>query len=161
MIIDIDPKGLTETQVQSAIDAWLNQRQIDAWNRDRDRSNRDAIAETRRLQGQRLRLVNAIKRGGVSVESQSESWRTAQVRVPSKPNDDGWYAVGLSPMRYTNNQTQEQRDGALVALIAKLQENKEIELKIETRLETAWWREDRAKELNTYYLMRQTVKAGE
>lgn len=131
----IDYKGLTEDQVQYAIEKYIRDRASIAWKQKYESERQDNIAKLRKAQGARLRLVNAIKRGNVSVQTQSR-YSTGQVYVPSHPTD-GWYLLALTPARYNPRMTDEQKaeyDKRLSYLLQRLQNNSEIDFVMETTL---------------------------
>ena len=154
--LNIDPKGLTEADVQRAIDRFISENESRALRYKWEAERRERLANKRVAQGHRLRMVNAIKRGGVSVRTQ-ESWSGGQVEVSRRGNDSGWYELYLYPRSFgrygtSTPEQQEQYDQALAYLIKRLQNNAEIEFVIETKLEDApYYAEDKTPQEKTYY----------
>jgi hypothetical protein len=160
--MNIDTKGLNDLEIQRAIDRYISFQQQASWQAQFYAKRKADLAQKRVEQGKRLRLVNAIKRGKVSVRTE-ESWRGREVEVPRKPNAEGWYILELHPQAWRSvgsnldDQTNEYNLG-LARLAQKLQDNPEIEFVIETKVEAVpSWYEDQTPRVNTYYKARLVV----
>jgi hypothetical protein len=151
--LNIDPKGLTEADVQRAIDSYITNRNAVAWRQRYEAEQRLRVKKNRIKQGHRLRLVNAIKRCGLTVRTQDSYYGT--VEVSRNTTDDGWYNLTLSVGRHLRRDTPEQEaeyQRVLNNIISKLQNSLEIELSIDTMLEPApYYEEDKTPRLVTKY----------
>jgi hypothetical protein len=155
--LDVDLKGLTEADVQRAIDSYISNKNAVAWRQKHEAEQRLRVKAQRVQQGLRLRVVNAIKRCGVSVATQ-DSWSSGVVSVSSNPNAEGWYNISITIDRYNKRDTPEkeaQYNERLVNIITKLQRSGEIDFTIETVLETPpSYYPDQTKKLVTKYKAR-------
>jgi hypothetical protein len=116
-IIDtVDFKGLSAFEVQRAIDTYLKERELASlrasW-RAREEAQKQA---TRERVAKRAKVANAVKRAGVPVRTESDSWRSNKADITRTPDSDGWFIVSLP------------RDTRLVYL-SRLQDSPELELK--------------------------------
>jgi predicted transposase YbfD/YdcC len=119
----VDFKGLSAFEVQRAIDTYLlNQRvQVERWQQrqreqERQQANRERLAK-------RAKVCNALKRTGIAVRTQQDSWRTSSTEVSSHPNDEGFYTL-----TFTHNQTYADH---VLRLKAKIQNAIELTHKVE------------------------------
>jgi hypothetical protein len=154
--INIDPKGLTEADVQRAIDSYISNRNAITWRQNYEAEKRIRIKAQRVSQGLRLRVVNAIKRGGLSVRTQDSYFGTVEV---SRGSDaDGWYDLSLSVGRHLRRDTPEQEteyQRVLAVIITKLQRIADLDFTVETVVEPApSWDDDQSPRLVTKYKAR-------
>lgn len=154
--LNIDPKGLTEADVQRAIDSYISSREAISWRQKYEAEQRLRVKAKRVQQGLRLRVVNAIKRGGLTVRTQDSYYGT--VDVSRSADAEGWYDLSLSVGRYLRRETPEQEaeyQRSLANIITKLQNNNEIDFSMETVLEVPpSYYEDRQPRLVTKYKAR-------
>lgn len=154
--LDVDLKGLTEADVQRAIDSYIINKNAVAWRQKHEAEQRLRVKQKRVQQGLRLRVVNAVKRCGLSVVTQ-DSWRSGQVNVPTYPDNEGWYNLNLIPDHYNRRDTPEkeaQYNERLVRIITNLQRSNDLDFTIETTLETPTYGDDKTPRLVTKYKAR-------
>jgi hypothetical protein len=115
-ITTIDTKGLTDTQVQQAIDNFIRERELASlrasW-RAREEAEKQA---TRERVAKRAKVANAVKRAGVPVRTESDSWRSNKADITRTSDADGWFVISLP------------KDARLVYL-SRIQDSPELELK--------------------------------
>jgi hypothetical protein len=125
----IDHKGLSDEQVQRAIDSYISQERYALLRREAELKNDERIAKMRVEQGKRLRLMNAFKRNKVSVKT--DSYYFGSVSIGRRPSTDGWYNIHIeSRLKYGT--PQEDIDKFVESILAKIKAIPEVEVSIDT-----------------------------
>jgi hypothetical protein len=154
--LDVDPKGLTEADVQRAIDSYISTKNAVAWRQKHEAEQRLRVKAKRVQQGLRLRVVNAIKRAKLSVRTQDSYYGTVDVSRNADAN--GWYNLTLSLGRHLRRDTPEQEaeyQRLLATVITKLQNIGDLDFTIETVLEAPpSYSDDQTHRLVTKYKAR-------
>jgi hypothetical protein len=113
---NIDTKGLTEAQVQYAIDNYIRERELAgiraSWKAVQEQEKQERRAKV----ALRAKHCNALKRAGVPVKTESDSWRARKADVRGYANAEGWHAVQLP-------------QDARIVYLSRIQASPELEVK--------------------------------
>lgn len=130
----IDTKGLTEYQVQQAIESYVRAQELRvaqaSWRATQERQKE----ATRQRVALRAKHCNALKRAGLVVKTEDATWRSHGVSVGRTPSEDGWFEISWD----------RESERAIVQR-SKVQLSDELELKVEykstyySNLEELWY----------------------
>lgn len=142
----IDFKGLTEGQVQIAIDNYLANRATEEWRSQANRRKMREQARRRNLNTQRTRVVNALKKAGFRVRP-LDSYSSSGLAVSRIYNYDAWHDISLQAYlpsishRASEEIKAEYKERAAVALaqhIETLSSIPNIEFRIREEEHKSW-----------------------
>lgn len=121
---NVDFKGLSVYSVQSAIDRYVGELTIRKYEQQRAEETRNRVAN-------RARVRNAIKRTGLRVNTEKDSWRSRGVDLGRCPVEEGWWSVSYAT-GYTA--PQGRRLEMVAEFVANLRNSADLDLRVKSRI---------------------------
>jgi hypothetical protein len=151
---ELDLKGYTIPQVQRLIDQAILDRENQAWRREYERKQEERQAKRRAENGKRISLIATLKRHGISVTTQSDSYYSKRdVNLGHEPEADGSYRITVN--NWSNDrmtaEAQERYTQRYNQTLASLINSDTLTLQTHTEEVRNFWDNTKAPETRIYY----------
>ena len=159
----LDTKGLSVSQIQSAIDDYLAE-QVRRKYRWEETQRAEARKEAnRKRSAERLAIRRILEKGGIGIAN-ADDYRSSLSSLDLMPSEGGFYKIHLNSGGWSSRRSSEKWQAEAAdkrrRMIATLRNIQGLEVKIDTQVKKSEWRGEEEEYVVVSYLVRKAQEVA-